>query len=29
MCGHLVFQRTMMEDAGRVTFGQQPTLPVF
>lgn len=29
MCGHLVFQRTMMEDAGRVTFGQAPTLSVF
>ena len=29
MCGHLVFQRTMMEDAGRVAFGEAPTLPVF
>lgn len=29
MCGHLVFQRSMMEDAGRVVFGQKPTLPVF
>ncbi|MES2493610.1 MAG: hypothetical protein V4579_10070 [Pseudomonadota bacterium] len=29
MCGHLVFQRTMMEDAGKVSFGQAPTLPVF
>ena len=29
MCGHLVFQRTMMEDAGRVAFGRAPTLPVF
>ena len=28
-CGHLVFQRTMMEDAGRVVFGHAPTLPVF
>ena len=29
MCGHLVFQRTMMEDAGRVVFGKAATLPVF
>ena len=29
MCGHLVFQRAMREDAGRIVFGQQPTLPVF
>lgn len=29
MCGHLVFQRGMMEEAGRVALGQQPTLPVF
>ena len=28
-CGHLVFQRTMMEDAGRVVFGKAATLPVF
>lgn len=29
VCGHLVFQRTMMEDAGRVAFGIQPKLMVF
>lgn len=29
MCGHLVFQRSMMEDAGRVALGQNPVLPVF
>jgi len=29
MCGHLVFQRSMMEDAGRVAFGLPTTLPVF
>ncbi len=29
MCGHLVFQRSMMEDAGRATLGLEPVLPVF
>ena len=29
MCCHLVFQRAMMEDAGRVALGQAPTLAVF
>jgi hypothetical protein len=29
MCGHLVFQRAMMEDAGRVAFGLPPLLPNF
>ena len=29
MGGHLVFQRAMMEDAGRVALGQAPTLAVF
>ena len=29
MCGHLVFQRAMMEDAGRVAFGRAPVLPNF
>lgn len=29
MCGHMVFQRTMMEDAGRVAFGRDPILAIF
>lgn len=29
VCGHLVFQRTMMEDAGRVSLGIPPKLMVF
>lgn len=29
ICGHVVFQRAMMEDAGRVAFGLPTTVPVF
>lgn len=29
MCGHVVFQRAMMEDAGRVALGHAPLVPVF